>query len=119
MVRTACRIGEEADIVATWWTTVRWGKAPRMPWFADPKRFPVPRILVVNKVDRIGRAAADEVRTSLTRDDFYAASFLVSATKGDGVEALLTALFARFARGAGVLPRRGPDRPRCASSPRR
>ena len=105
MVRTACRIGEEADIVAHVIDDRPLGKGAEDAMVRGIlEKIPVPRILVVNKVDRMGRAAADEVRKSLTRDDFYAASFLVSATKGDGVEALLTALFARLPEGPAFYP---------------
>ena len=105
MVRTACRIGEEADIVAHVIDDRPLGKGAEDAMVRGIlEKIPVPRILVVNKVDRMGRAAADEVRKSLTRDDFYAASFLVSATKGDGVEAFVTALFARLPEGPAFYP---------------
>ena len=105
MVRTACRIGEEADVVAHVIDDRPPGKGAEDAMVRGIlEKIRVPRILVVNKVDRLGRAAADEVRKSLTRDDFYAASFLVSATKGDGVEALVTALFARLPEGPAFYP---------------
>jgi len=78
------------------------------------EKIPVPRILVVNKVDRMGRATADEVRKSLTRDDFYTGSFLVSAAKGDGVEAFVTALFARLPEGPAFYPEEDLTTSRCA-----
>ena len=105
MVRTACRIGEEADIVAHVIDDRPTGKGAEDAMVRGIlEKIPVPRILVVNKVDRMGRAAADAVRKELTRDGFYAASFLVSATKGDGVEAFLTALFARLPEGPDFYP---------------
>ena len=105
MVRTACRIGEEADIVAHVVDDRPVGKGAEDTLVRGIlEKIPVPRFLVVNKVDRMGRAAAEVVRKDLTRDGFYAASFLVSATKGDGVEAFLTALFARLPEGPAFYP---------------
>jgi GTP-binding protein Era len=105
MVRTACRIGEEADIVAHVIDDRPVGKGAEDAMVRGIlEKIPVPRILVVNKVDRLGRAAADEVRKSLTRDGFYTASFLLSAAKGDGVEAFVTALFARLPEGPAFYP---------------
>ncbi|HAM32696.1 MAG: GTPase Era [Deltaproteobacteria bacterium RBG_16_66_15] len=105
MVRTACRIGEEADIVAHVVDDRPVGKGAEDALARGIlEKIPVPRFLVVNKVDRMGRAAAEAVRKELTRDGFYVASFLVSATKGDGVEAFLTALFARLPEGPAYYP---------------
>ncbi|HEY5191223.1 MAG TPA: GTPase, partial [Candidatus Deferrimicrobium sp.] len=42
-----------------------------------------------NRMARKRRAITFD-QPGITRDDFYAASFLVSATKGDGVEAFVT-----------------------------
>ena len=105
MVRTACRIGEEADIVAHVVDDRPVGKGAEDALVRGIlEKIPVPRFLVVNKVDRMGRAAANAVRKELTRDGFYVASFLVSAAKGDGVEAFLTALFARLPEGPAFYP---------------
>ena len=58
MVRTACRIGEEADIVAHVVDDRPLGKGAEDAMVRGIlEKIPVPRILVVNKVDRIGRAA--------------------------------------------------------------
>jgi GTP-binding protein Era len=105
MVRTACRIGEEADIVAHVVDDRPVGKGAEDAMVRGVlEKIPVPRFLLVNKVDRMGRAAAEAVRKELTRDGFYVASFLVSAAKGDGVEAFLTALFARLPEGPAFYP---------------
>jgi len=105
MVRTARRIGEEADIVAH---VV--DDRPIGPRGEDAlvrgilANLPVPRLLVVNKVDRMGAKEAGARRVELTSDGFYADSFLVSATRGEGVDGLLDALFARLPEGPAFYP---------------
>ncbi len=65
------------------------------------ERVSAPRVLIVNKTDRMGKAAADRRRSSLMEGRLYSRGFLVSATKGLGVEEFLEYLF-------GILPE-GPD----------
>ena len=105
MVRTAQRIGEEADIVAHVVDDRAIGRqgedAIVRGILAD---LPVPRLLVVNKVDRMGPETAAGRRAVLTADGFYADSFLLSATRGDGVDAFVTALFSRLAEGPAFYP---------------
>ena len=105
MVRTACRIGEEADIVAHVVDDRPVGRqgedAIVRGILAD---LPVPRLLVVNKVDRMGPEAAAARRAELTADGFYADSFLLSAARGDGVNGFVTALFSRLAEGPAFYP---------------
>jgi GTP-binding protein Era len=55
-------------------------------------------------VDRMGAEAAEARRVMLTDDGFYADSFLVSATRGDGVDAFVTALFSRLSEGPAFYP---------------
>ncbi len=105
MVRTACRIGEEADIVAHVVDQRPLGKGAEDAMVRGIlEKIPVPRFLVVNKIDRMGRGAAEAVREELTRDGFYEASFLVSATKGEGIEPFLEALYARLPEGPAFYP---------------
>ncbi|GAB4230682.1 MAG: GTPase Era [Deltaproteobacteria bacterium] len=105
MVRTACRIGEESDIVAHVVDNRPFGRGAEDAMVRGVlEKLAVPRILVVNKVDRMGRAAAESIRTELAGSGFYEASFLVSATKGDGVGALLSALFSRLPEGPAFYP---------------
>jgi GTP-binding protein Era len=105
MVRTAQRIGEEADIVAHVVddrVIGRQGEDAIVRGILE--NLPVPRVLVVNKVDRMGAVAAAARRAELTADGFYADSFLVSATRGDGVDAFVTALFSRLSEGPAFYP---------------
>ena len=105
MVRTARRIGEEADIVAHVVDdrpTGRQGEDALVRGILS--NLPVPRLLVVNKVDRMPPDTAAALRAERTGDGFYADSFLVSATRGDGVDAFVTALFSRLPEGPAFYP---------------
>ena len=105
MVRTAQRIGEEADIVAHVVDDRRIGREGEDALVRGIlANLPVPRLLVVNKVDRLGAEGAAQRRAELTREGFYADSFLVSATRGDGVEGFVTALFGRLPEGPAFYP---------------
>jgi GTP-binding protein Era len=105
MVRTAQRIGEEADIVAHVVDDRVIGRQGEDAIVRGIlQNLPVPRVLVVNKVDRMGAVAAAARRAELTADGFYADSFLVSATRGDGVDAFVTALFSRLSEGPAFYP---------------
>ncbi|HEX9192042.1 MAG TPA: GTPase Era [Candidatus Deferrimicrobiaceae bacterium] len=105
MVRTARRIGEEADIVAHVVDDRPVGRqgedAIVRGILAD---LPVPRVLVVNKVDRMGTEGAAARRAERMADGFYADSFLLSAARGDGVDAFVTALFSRLPEGPAFYP---------------
>jgi len=105
MVRTAQRIGEEADIVAHVVddrVIGRQGEDAIVRGILE--NLAVPRVLVVNKVDRMGPEPAAARRAVLTADGFYADSFLISATRGDGVDAFVTALFSRLPEGPAFYP---------------
>lgn len=105
MVRTACRIGEEADIVAHVVddrAVGRQGEDAIVRGILD--KLPVPRVLVVNKVDRMGPERSAARRAEMTADGFYADSFLLSATRGTGVDAFVTALFSRLPEGPAYYP---------------
>lgn len=105
MVRTAQRIGEEADIVAHVVDDRPVGRQGEDALVRGIlSNLAVPRLLVVNKVDRMGPEAAAARRAELTGDGFYADSFLVSATRGDGVDAFLSALFSRLPEGPSFYP---------------
>jgi len=105
MVRTARRIGEEADIVAHVVDDRRIGREGEDALVRGIlANLPVPRLLVLNKVDRMAAEAATARRVELTAGGFYVDSFLVSATRGDGVEGFVTALFARLPEGPAFYP---------------
>lgn len=105
MVRTARRIGEEADIVAHVVDDRPVGQHGEDALVRGIlANLPVPRLLVVNKVDRMGPEAAAARRAALTADGFYADSFLLSAARGDGVDAFVTALFSRLPEGPAFYP---------------
>lgn len=105
MVRTAQRIGEESDIVAHLVDDREIGKGREDALVRDIlSKLAVPRLLVVNKIDRMGSAAAEARRAELWKEGFYADSFLVSAVKGDGVDAFLSALFRMLPEGPAYYP---------------
>ena len=105
MVRTAQRIGEEADIVAHLVDDREIGKGGEDALVRGMlSNLAVPRLLVVNKIDRMGTAAAEARRAELAREGFYAGSFLVSAAKGDGVDAFVSALFGMLPEGPAFYP---------------
>ncbi len=105
MVRTAQRIGEEADIVVHLVDDREIGKAGEDALVRGIlSNLPVPRILVVNKIDRMGTAKAEARRAELAGQGFYARSFLVSAARGTGVEELVSALFGMLPEGPAFYP---------------
>ncbi len=105
MVRTAQRIGEEADIVAHLVDDrqVERGEEDALVRGVLSK-LTVPRLLVVNKIDRMGTDVAEARRAQLEKEGFYEKSFLVSAAKGTGVEAFLSALFGMLPEGPAFYP---------------
>jgi GTP-binding protein Era len=105
MVRTAQRIGEEADVVAHIVDDREIGKEGEDALVRGVlEKLSVPRLLVVNKIDRMGTPAAEERRAELSREGFYAASFLVSAVRGTGVDAFLSSLFGMLPEGPAFYP---------------
>jgi len=105
MVRTAQRIGEESDLVAHLVDDRETGKGTEEALVRGIlSNLSVPRVLVVNKVDRMGWAAAEARRAELTREGFYEDSFLLSAAKGTGVDAFVAAMFARLPEGPAYYP---------------
>jgi GTP-binding protein Era len=102
MVRTAERIAGEADVVVHIVDDRHMGTGEEERLVRGVlERVSVPRLLAVNKTDRIGEASADGRRIELMEGGLYSRGFLISATKGLGVEELLKHLF-------GILPE-GPD----------
>jgi len=102
MVRTAERIAGEADVVVHIVDDRPMGSGEEERLVRGVlERVSVPRLLAVNKVDRIREAAADSRLRELMEGGLYSRGFLISATKGLGVEEFLEYLF-------GILPE-GPD----------
>lgn len=102
MVRTAERIAAEADVVVHIVDDRPTGTGEEERLVQTLLgRIPVPRILLVNKVDRTGEAVAGRKKRELMDTGLYSRGFLTSATKGSGVEEFLEYLY-------GILPE-GPD----------
>ncbi|MEW6721007.1 MAG: GTPase Era [Thermodesulfobacteriota bacterium] len=105
MVRTAQRIGEEADIVAHIVDDREIGRGGENALVREIlSRLPVPKVLVLNKVDRMEPAAAEARRAELEKEGSYVKTFLVSAAKGTGVDAFLSALFGMLPEGPAFFP---------------
>jgi len=105
MVRTAQRIGEEADIAVHLVDDRDIGEGGEDALVREVlSGLPIPRLLVVNKIDRMGPSRAEARRTELAKGGFYAGSFLVSAAKGTGVDAFVSALFGMLAEGPAYYP---------------
>ena len=105
MVRTAERIAGESDIVAH----VVDDRSPEAGGEEGLVRgiigqVTVPRVLVVNKADRLGAAAADARRDDLMRSGFYAEGFVLSAKDGKGVARFVDFLFGLLPAGPAYFP---------------
>jgi len=68
------------------------------------KQLRVPVWLVVNKVDLIDRPALLPLTAALTAEVNFAETFMISATKSDGVDRLLDALATRAPEGPWLFP---------------
>jgi GTP-binding protein Era len=105
MVRTAERIAGEADVVVH-----IVDDRPRVSGEEEYlvrgilERVSAPRVLVVNKTDRLGVAAADRMRREMMEDGSYSEGFLTSATKGSGVKEFLAFLFGILPEGPSYYP---------------
>ncbi|HEU5360220.1 MAG TPA: GTPase Era [Candidatus Deferrimicrobiaceae bacterium] len=105
MVRTAERIAGEADVVVHI-------VDDRPPASGEEEhlvrgvleRVSVPRLLVVNKADRIGVPAADRRRKERMEGGLYSLGFLTSATEGQGVGEFVDYLFAMLPEGPAYYP---------------
>ena len=105
MVRTAERIAGEADVVVH--------LVDERPIESGDEesmvrkilgRVSVPRLLVVNKVDRMGESAAVARRETLMASGLYEKGFLLSAATGRGVEAFLAAVYELLPQGPAFYP---------------
>jgi GTP-binding protein Era len=103
MVRTAERIAEEADVVVHMVDDRPMGAEERLVREVL-ERISVPRVLVVNKADKIGPASADLRRKELMSGGLYSRGFVVSATKGLGVDEILAHLFGILPEGPAYYP---------------
>lgn len=113
MVRVAERIAEEADVVVHIVDdrpSLREGRPPLEDGGEEElvrevvSRVRVPKLLVLNKIDRLSPERAAEIRDDLAKLVTYDASFLLSATRGEGVRELLDDLFARLPEGPYFYP---------------
>jgi GTP-binding protein Era len=97
--RVAREVPAEADLTVHVIEALRWTDEDEEVWNLLA-RHPQPRILAMNKVDRI----ADKPRllpfaAEVTRERDYAAVHFVAAKRGDGVAALLDDIVARLPEG--------------------
>jgi len=105
MVRTAERIASEADVVVHIVDDRPRGTGEEEAIVRGVLgRVSVPRILVVNKADRIGRAAAEHLMAKKMEDGLYSRGFLTTATTGAGVEELVGHLFEILPEGPSYYP---------------
>lgn len=105
MVRTAERIAAEADVVAHIVDDRLRAEGEEESLVRGVlERISVPRVIVVNKTDRIGEAEADLRRKELMEGGLYSRGFLISARKGFGVEKLLEYLFEILPEGPAYYP---------------
>jgi len=105
MVRTARRIAEEADIAVHLIDDRNIGTSGEDAMVRELlSTLSVPKLLVVNKVDRMGVAAAQARKAELSQEGLYTESFIVSATNGTGVEALVSTLFDMLPEGPAFYP---------------
>lgn len=105
MVRTAERIAAEADVVAHIVDDRLRAEGEEESLVRGVlERISVPRVIVVNKTDRIGEAEADLRRKELMEGGLYSRGFLISARKGFGVEELLEYLFEILPEGPAYYP---------------
>jgi len=105
MVRTAERIASEADVVVHIVDDRPRGTGEEEAIVRGVLgRVSVPRILVVNKADRIGRAAAEHLMAKKMEDGLYSRGFLTTATTGAGVEELVGHFFEILPEGPSYYP---------------
>jgi GTPase len=103
MVRTAERVADEAD-VAVHIVDDRPGEGAEEDLVRDLlAKIRIPRVLVVNKVDRLGETAAAR-EASLLATGLYEKAFRLSATEGRGVPEFVQGLFAMLPPGPAYYP---------------
>jgi GTP-binding protein Era len=105
MVRTAERIASESDIVVHL-VDDRPGQAGEEEALVRGilANVAAPRLLVVNKVDRMGEGTAKARRDALMESGLYREAYLLSATKGQGVDVFLSGLFDLLPEGPAYYP---------------
>jgi GTP-binding protein Era len=105
MVKTAERIASESDIVVhlTDDRPVESGEE-EMLVRGILSNLTVPRLLVINKVDRMRENAAMARRAALMECGLYREAYLVSAIKGQGVDEFLDGLFSMLPEGPSYYP---------------
>jgi GTPase len=104
MVRTAERVADEAD-VAVHIVDDRPGEGGEEDLVRNLlAKIRIPRVLVVNKVDRMGGAAAAAREASLLSTGLYEKAFRLSATEGRGVPEFADALFGMLPPGPAYYP---------------
>jgi len=87
--RVARQVPEEADLLLHVIAGTRWNEDDEDAWKLASLA-PVPRLLVVNKVDLLGeKADLLPLAQEIVRERDYAAVHFVAAKRGDGVDALL------------------------------
>lgn len=105
MLRTAERIAAEADVVVHIVDDRPLvGGAEETLLGGVLERVSGPRLLAVNKADRMGSGAAERRRHDLMADGRYERGFVVSATRGTGVEELVSHLFSILPEGPAYYP---------------
>lgn len=105
MVRTAQRIAEEADI-AVHVVDDRQAAAGEEESLVRGivANLSVPRLLVVNKVDRMGEAEGRRRLGALMGEGLYKEGFLMSAATGKGVRDFIDRLFSMLPAGPAYYP---------------
>jgi len=105
MVRTAQRIAEEADI-AVHVVDDRHAAAGEEETLVRGivANLSVPRLLAVNKVDRMGEAEGRRRLVALMGEGLYKEGFLISAATGKGVRDFLDRLFSLLPAGPAYYP---------------
>ncbi len=104
MVRVAERIAWEADVVLHLVDDRPPGKGEEEDRVRTVlEQVSVPRLLCVNKVDRMADAG-ESMREERMRSGMYTRGFLLSATVGTGVDELLSALFPILPEGPAYYP---------------
>ncbi len=105
MVGTAERIAGEADVVAHVVDDRRGdGGEEESLVRGILSRACVPRVLVLNKADRMGTEAAAARRAELMDSGLYREGFAVSATRGTGIAEFVSFLFEALPEGPAFYP---------------
>ncbi len=105
MVATAERIAGEADVAVHVVDDRRgYGGEEESLVRGIVSRASVPRVLVVNKADRLGAEGAAARRAEIMASGLYRDGFVVSATRGTGIADLVAFLFETLPEGPAFYP---------------